>query len=287
MTFDTTEKSIQDGRPRELYTFELSGGTYRLTPSKEDETYGGNVYTSTPGLSRGNVAETPLGQQRELTVSLPVNHAIAASLIRNGIPPRGATLTILRFHDPTDSAYQVWVGGIAEIQTEPNTQEPYARLRVPSLIEIAFDVKLPIAKASRICQHALYGPGCRAVRGGANVSVLDVDGYLVTLAIGDPDGFLNGGEIVRIIDNEARTIVEQVGNVCRVDVPFPALASGETVNIVPGCDGLIATCRDKFDNVVNFGGLPLLPLDNPSTFVRVIKGPANSWWDDVVWGIGL
>lgn len=280
MTFETTEKSIQDGHPRELYTFVIGNGTYTLTSSKEDETFGGITYVATPGLSRGNAAESPLGNARELVVTLPVNHAIVASLI--GLPPRKASLTILRFHDATDSAYQVWIGGIEETTTEIGDDEPYARLRVPSMLDLAFDVDMPMLHASRTCQHNLYGPGCQAVRGGANVSVLAVSGVLVTLAIGDPDGFLDGGEIVRINDNEARTIVEQIGNVVRVDVPFPTLAIGETVNIVPGCDGQPTTCRDKFNNMVNFGGHPLLPEANPAT-----AGPPKgvNLWDQLFGGL--
>lgn len=272
MTFDTTERSIQGGRPRELYTFELFGGTYRLTSSKEDETYGGILYTATPGLSRGNVFETPLGEQHAPTVTLPVTHAIASALLANGIPPRTATVTIVRFHDPSDTAYRVWLGGIAEIATD----DQWARLRVPSLLEIAFDVKLPLFKASRVCQHALYGPGCQAVRGGFNTPVLTVSGSQITLGIADPDGYLNGGEIIRVADNVPRTILAQVGGTLIVDVPFTTLAPGDVVNIVPGCDGLPTTCRDKFANIVNFGGHPDLPEVNP-TAQRMAKGRSWIW----------
>ncbi len=204
-----------------------------------------------------------MGNARELVVTLPVDHPIVATLL--GTPPRRAALTIARFHDPTDTAYQVWIGGIEETTTEIGEGDPVARLRVPSLLDLAFDVDIPLSKASRTCQHALYGKGCKAIRGGSNVAVLAVDGVLVTLAIGDPNGYLDGGEIVRVVDNEARTILEQVGNVCRVDVAFPVLAVGEMVNIVPGCDGQIRTCRDKFNNVANFGGHPDLPEVNPAT----------------------
>ena len=31
-----------------------------------------------------------------------------------------------------------------------------------------------------------------------------------------------------------------------------------------GCDRSIKMCRDRFDNDKNFGGYPIMPLDNPA-----------------------
>ncbi len=36
---------------------------------------------------------------------------------------------------------------------------------------------------------------------------------------------------------------------------------GDTVSVYPGCDKLLSTCRDVFDNVVNFRGFPHSPGD--------------------------
>jgi hypothetical protein len=34
---------------------------------------------------------------------------------------------------------------------------------------------------------------------------------------------------------------------------------GDTAILRVGCDGLFSTCRDKFDNALNFGGDPFAP----------------------------
>lgn len=262
MSYETTEKSVQGGRPRELYTFELWGGTWRLTTSLENETLGGILYTATAGLSRSNVTEQPLGDNRDLVVTLPSTHAIASELLGNGIPPRRALVTIERFHDPTDTAYQIWRGGLAEIETD----EQYARLRVVRQLDLAFDIRLPILKADRLCRHSLYGPGCKALRQNGVTQVTAVNGDQVTIDIALPDHTLDGGEIIRLVDNEPRTIVEQIGDVVRVDVPFRTLVAGvDDVIYARGCDGQITTCRDVFANVPNFGGHPQLPEVNPTT----------------------
>lgn len=38
-----------------------------------------------------------------------------------------------------------------------------------------------------------------------------------------------------------------------------AIEAGDTFTVTAGCDKLLATCRDKFSNVVNFGGFPHMP----------------------------
>lgn len=34
---------------------------------------------------------------------------------------------------------------------------------------------------------------------------------------------------------------------------------GDELRLYPGCDKTLATCRDKFDNVINFRGEPFVP----------------------------
>ena len=41
-------------------------------------------------------------------------------------------------------------------------------------------------------------------------------------------------------------------------MPEP-IAAGDTFVVTAGCDKRFATCRDRFDNVVNFRGFPHIP----------------------------
>jgi hypothetical protein len=43
-----------------------------------------------------------------------------------------------------------------------------------------------------------------------------------------------------------------------VPTPYP-ITTNDFGIIRPGCDGLVTTCRDKFNNVANFGGSPYDP----------------------------
>jgi len=43
---------------------------------------------------------------------------------------------------------------------------------------------------------------------------------------------------------------------------------GDAYSLIPGCDKLLTTCRDKFSNVDNFRGEPHLPgMD------AILRGP--------------
>ena len=42
------------------------------------------------------------------------------------------------------------------------------------------------------------------------------------------------------------------------DMPWP-IAAGDAVRVVAGCDKRVATCRDKFANILNFRGFPHVP----------------------------
>ena len=60
-----------------------------------------------------------------------------------------------------------------------------------------------------------------------------------------------------------RWITAHVGDTLTLSYPFKGMAPGETVSVFPGCDGLESTCRNKFNNVLNFSGFTRLPSKNP------------------------
>lgn len=49
-----------------------------------------------------------------------------------------------------------------------------------------------------------------------------------------------------------------------LNAPWTHAAVGDRVQITPGCNGLAATCQNKFNNFSNFGGFPAVPEQNLS-----------------------
>jgi len=81
--------------------------------------------------------------------------------------------------------------------------------------------------------------------------VVAIDGYyefgLITWTSGANAGAIT--EVKSFINNEIRFYTKLSG----------ALAIGDTFTISPGCNKEFATCKNKFSNVINFRGEPLVP----------------------------
>ncbi len=57
--------------------------------------------------------------------------------------------------------------------------------------------------------------------------------------------------------------------------PMPApIVTGDAFQVVAGCDKSLASCRDKFANVVNFRGFPDLP-GNDYAVAYAVQGADN------------
>lgn len=258
-TYSESESGVETGHPIELYTLELPTATYRMTSYGEDVEFDGETYEAIP-IGRGSAEVVAVGQPRELTVTLPRDHEASLALLGSGIPPRTSILTITRTHDLSDSQ-QLWRGHVSSCSFESE----YVRLRVPSAVEDAFKTRLPIAIAQRSCNHMLYDSGCGASpNNGANfvsTAMSAQSGTSITVASmsGKPDGWAQFGYIERTSDGERRSVLEHAGNILTLDVPFGAFVAGQAVRVNRGCAHTITACKDDFDNVLNFGGIPDMP----------------------------
>lgn len=58
-------------------------------------------------------------------------------------------------------------------------------------------------------------------------------------------------------------IVGHAGANLTLMAPLPGLAAGMSAKLYAGCDRSLSVCGSRFDNVVNFGGFPWIPLKNP------------------------
>lgn len=78
------------------------------------------------------------------------------------------------------------------------------------------------------------------------------------------DWFNGGGLQFESGENEGRTIEirDWIQSSRTIELFLPAsftIQPGDKVRLYPGCDKLLSTCRDRFDNVINFRGFPHVP----------------------------
>ena len=130
---------------------------------------------------------------------------------------------------------------------------------------VILDYDMPRNVFSPTCLHVLYDAGCGVIRGtfslngtvgaGSNSNVI----YFSGARTGDAQGslvFTSGANA------NVRATVKSVqpGTSYSLMYPLPfAPLEGETFNVAFGCDHTQATCRGKFNNLINFRGFPYVP----------------------------
>jgi uncharacterized phage protein (TIGR02218 family) len=82
------------------------------------------------------------------------------------------------------------------------------------------------------------------------------DGYWAQGLVTFTSGAANGLKI------ECKTWVESSGTLTLLFPVAFELQAGDTFTVYPGCDKLLATCKNKFNNVLNFRGFPHVPTDD-------------------------
>lgn len=120
------------------------------------------------------------------------------------------------------------------------------------------------------CNHQVFDTKCSLAAATYKITetiTLDATGTILTgTAFGTKaDGFFVGGEVK--FGAESRTIVAHVGTAITIMYKMIELESTDSVDVYPGCDGRAETCRDKYDNILNFLGFPFIPTENPATRV--------------------
>lgn len=272
-TYAETETSVQDGEPVEIYTFTAGSTVYRYTSHPEDVTVSSQVYTSTT-IARANASAAPLGQVREMFVTVAVSHPLTDVLINGGVPLREVPVRIERYH-PGTSLRTLHHGYVSDVEIDGDT----ARIRVPNSTDDQFTVRLPFATLGRVCNHELYDRGCAVDRDYpvyvtepfmTACEVSSVSGTTLVVsnmddpgAVARPDQWARYGEVRRVTDGERRDILAQVGTTLTLNVPFAVLAPGDDLEVYAGCDHTVETCVSKFANAINFGNDVDLPNNNP------------------------
>lgn len=268
MSFDADETSTSGSRPIDLYTITTPTATYWLTSHAVDVTFGGQVFSATT-LSRGNqtITDDPTGH--ELIVYLAITHPLVQRFAASGVPEREVSVVVQRLQTTSGTAAQIGEGFAQSLTIAGQV----AQIRIPSTLDDAIKLRLPVISASLSCVHVLYDAQCQVSRGAfavsttivSQTSTLGVTTVVVSAVGGQPDGWAApGGELVHVGTGERRQVLEHVGTTLTINVPFVTFATGDAVTLFASCNHSIGDCHAKFANVVNFVGAPyMLAISNP------------------------
>lgn len=117
------------------------------------------------------------------------------------------------------------------------------------------------------CNHKVFDTNCGLDSATYKVTTsitLDTTETQLTHATFDTyaDGYFTGGKVK--FNNEYRGIIAHAGSIITMAYKMKDLISNDTVDVYPGCDGRLETCRDKYNNVIHSLAFRYIPYDNPT-----------------------
>lgn len=263
-TYADDETSVSQSRPRDLFVIATPTETYRHTSHVVDIVYGDDTYTALT-IDRGPQQITQEASGHELIVSLPITHPLVQRYFASGIPPHGVVVTYYRLQEVSGMAVQQCSGFAQSMSVNGNI----ADVRVPSVIDDAFRIMLPVVRAQKLCNHVLFDPRCSPNPGidgplqaafSFTAIITAQSGRTLTISTmsGHPDLWAKFGRVVHTQSAQMRTIVNQIGNLLTLTDPFVGAADGSGIVVIAGCGHTLQICKGTFNNVTNFGGHPHL-----------------------------
>lgn len=263
MTYAAQEESRENGQPTELYQLVLGGETFNYTSSVDDQTILGVPYTAVP-VRRSSILIGAEPRQDVLTLTLPTNIAPMDRYV-SIVPGQKATLTIRRLHRTDGGSPQVVVifkGTVRAVGYSNNGTT--ADLTVLPLTA-GLAQQIPRFTYQGLCNHVLYDTRCKIDEASYKIdgAVTVVSGNTLTIPglNAQADGYYAGG-FAQDGSLDFRMILTHTGNDITLLLPFQQTVISKTLSVFAGCDHTIATCKTKFNNVVNYGGYAFVPLRN-------------------------
>lgn len=259
----------------DLYTLTLSDGTaYRWCGYDLPLSGNGQTWQLGPGLKRTGVRTAIGTSSDDLTITVTdnrgtlINGQKLMAFIRAGGVAKSWMQVDKVFWGPSDAGpvgALMWFAGQVSV---PGGDRFSAQLTVQcDLIRLAVQVPTEVYRAS--CRNFVYNSLCGVRRESFTETATATGGTDATRTtfahtMPDPAGWFGLGTIEMTSGANAgvyRTVKTHSPTLIEVLMPWPfPVAVGDTFKIVPGCDGTQATCASKFNNVINFRGLPYIPV---------------------------
>lgn len=257
------------GRLRPGLGFEAgSFGPYAFCNGEEPITRDGIIYQPFP-ISISDITSSGNLDKSDITVSLARESVMESEFI--GFPV-SQIINLIVFHGHIDDEPTLfnfpaaWVGRVGA----PAFDEEKISF---NCVPVSTSIQRPGLRRNYqlSCPHALFGPQCRASKNDATVGrvVSDILGTTITFETPLPldstkyrgglvEWSVSGRSAIRTIIsvNAEKTSLTIRGN-------LRDLIIGATVKITFGCNRLQSDCFELHNNILNFGGQPLIPLENP------------------------
>ena len=264
MTFDSRERSIATGKPVRLYYFQRGALSWAYTGA-DREIASGTITYAPRAISDNGIRQSGQTSADALEITGPATLEVA-QLFRGVAPSDEIGITIRDIHyGETDSV----VGYVGSIQSVRFPAEDRAQIVCQSL---ATSLETPGLRLAwmRNCTYALGDKNCQVdmePRGVAG-TVASMDGATVSASAwaAYPDGWFAGGYVQWPLGSgvyERRAVETHAGLVLGLVGGTGGINLNQALTAYPGCERTAQVCKDKFNNLLRYGGVPGLPGRSP------------------------
>lgn len=279
MSITKVENSRTSGIPFELFEFVYGDGTadrFGYTDAEENLSLDSVTYTPL-AISRSAIKSKGRQKNGEMEIVVPRSSGIAG-LFRGNAPRRVVFVRIWAGYLPgrdvpsawsaeSSTASLVWSGRILEAAPKKGA----VTLTCDTLGAGMRRVGLT-RYYTRECPFVLYGNRCGADRSAATYTATVATVGVKTLTFTD-EAWRSPREEVNFVGGilewegpygtETRMVVSFDGGVLTADGPITDLEAADTVNVLLGCQRVMASCIALHNNIVQYGGTPFIPVTNP------------------------
>lgn len=282
MAYNDKELSVDEGSPFFLYEFNTQDQVYRYTGHSEEINWNSQTW-SPSAIQHSEIKQSSAISKNSTKVTIPLTLGLA-SLFKGWSPDRVVTVNIRRGHFGEPDVLIYWKGRVSSSKVNNKTLD----LSVESIFTSLRNSGVR-ARFQRNCRHALYSNGCKVNKADFLVkgSVSALSGLTLTIpeAATQTDGWFDSG-ILELGDGSFRMILQHVGDQITLaresrylTEEFPVSGYGQSygefyggmsVNLYPGCNRTVETCKNKFNNLDNQGGFKWIPSKNPMSGSSIV-----------------
>ena len=227
----------------------------------------GNEYYVPIPISRGNIEQKNEIAKQNLEIVIPIDSDFAQFLFTTYV---SEVVSLTVFTQRGVSYETSWKGRLVSYKFDGNKMQIVFESVFSGLRRTGLR-----ASYQSVCRHALYGRGCNlAIESFATTSTMTARAnnvVTVTAASAQPDGYYTGG-LIRDPDQGLSYIINHAGAQLTLQRLSKSLlgALPMTVKIYPGCNHSRVTCKNKFNNLVNYGGFDWVPKKHPTAGSSII-----------------
>lgn len=259
MAFEDNLDLTEQGEIPELYDFEYGGNYERYTSFSEDITFLGEEYQRATIKRTGFSMDTEFGRIT-CSIQAPIIDTFRAYISNQPIEVTNVTIYRALLGDLTE--YRIlFKGQVIRVSVKDSVAQASCESQSHILVQ-----KIPRIVYQSYCNHQVFDSYCGlselTYRVVCTISSVTVDKYTSGQFGTKDDQYFTGGQLIH--ENDARYIINHVGNDVWVHVPFDSrVGVGTNVYAIPGCNGSPDTCQTKFNNWNKWLGFPYIPSSNP------------------------